>query len=512
MNPLIIMTVLFIIVAVLFFLIMNFRGDGTIQKINGLSPVSRQHLEIYQGRDIPDWILEKTKVKIQKYLDNGMIVKVESMLCPGLDYVIVVRSLLEMGTKRTLNILEKSFGKTHSKDPLEDFWYAIDVVNALRQVNRDDLLPQAIRYLCEHREMPIAPLFAAEIVSFETFPDLFKSASPEERNLAVVALSLAMDGLQTGISLEVFVEAKIGSLYEIIWDDRIKFNCPTLVVLFQNGLRFLRRYHGMNEILEKELQSPEDFRWQISRLDNLENSIKLYLSNAKAAIFNILEKSSWKDHPEILRALYSLKCPPPLAAWVWLADPGYPYKSFVWDLFAFEKQNQGHAIVNTFKSSLRFKSSGWFYFNSKSKNREKVALAKCLRHHPSLDSENYLLELLSSADTAVKLEALTSLGWWEPVNREQVLKTFRVMKSDSKLEISFAATAALARLGERKSLQWLRNNLFSDDPISVHQTIHTIATQGISLLWPELDQLADSAVLDVAVHAREALAHLSEDL
>jgi hypothetical protein len=258
--------------------------------------------------------------------------------------------------------------------------------------------------------LAIAPLFAAEIVSFDSFPELLKSPIPQERNLAVVVLSMAMDGLQSGISLEVFAEAKIGSLYELVWDNRIQYNCAALVVLFQNGIRFLKRYHGMNEILEQELQNPEDFRWQISRLDSLEMSIKSYLSNAQTALVQQLEKSSWGEHLEVLRALYSLKCAPPVSAWEWLADPGYPYKSFVWELFAFEKTNKGHALVTTYKSAYRFKNFSWFYSSAKSKNMEKIALAKCLRHHPGIEAENCLIELANCGDAGVVQEALTSLG------------------------------------------------------------------------------------------------------
>ncbi|PHX64037.1 MAG: hypothetical protein CK551_02880, partial [Planctomycetaceae bacterium] len=336
MDPMFIMIILFLVVAVLFFLVLNFRSNGANQKLTGLSPVSRQHLEIYQGQDLPVWLMDKTKNKISNYLENGMVMQVEAMLRPGLDYVVVVRSLLELGTNQSFEILQKSFGKTRSKDPLEDLWYAIDITNALRQVNRDNILPEIVTYLCQRRELAIAPLFAAEIVSFDSFPELLKSPIPQERNLAVVVLSMAMDGLQSGISLEVFAEAKIGSLYELVWDNRIQYNCAALVVLFQNGIKFLKRYHGMNEILEQELQNPEDFRWQISRLDSLELSIKSYLSNAQTALVHQLEKSSWGEHLEVLRALYSLKCAPPVSAWEWLADPGYPYKSFVWELFAFE--------------------------------------------------------------------------------------------------------------------------------------------------------------------------------
>jgi hypothetical protein len=119
MDPMLIMICLFMVVTVMFFVVLSFRRDGENQKITGLSPVSRQHLEIYQGQELPVWLMEKTKNKINNYLENGMVTRVEGMLRPGLDYVVVVRSLLELGTNQAFEILQKAFGKTHSKDTLE---------------------------------------------------------------------------------------------------------------------------------------------------------------------------------------------------------------------------------------------------------------------------------------------------------------------------------------------------------------------------------------------------------
>ncbi len=39
-----------------------------------------------------------------------------------------------------------------------------------------------------------------------------------------------------------------------------------------------------------------------------------------------------------------------------------------------------------------------------------------------------------------------------------------------------------------------------------------MAAEGLTLLWPDLDRLADSADEDVAHHARESLERLCEDM
>ena len=68
MDPMLIMICLFMVVTVMFFVVLSFRRDGENQKITGLTPVSRQHLEIYQGEELPVWLMEKTKNKINNYL------------------------------------------------------------------------------------------------------------------------------------------------------------------------------------------------------------------------------------------------------------------------------------------------------------------------------------------------------------------------------------------------------------------------------------------------------------
>ena len=79
-------------------------------------------------------------------------------------------------------------------------------------------------------------------------------------------------------------------------------------------------------------------------------------------------------------------------------------------------------------------------------------------------------------------------------------------------EVRQAARAALARLGERQALQWFRQTLTSEDPHRVHETIQTIATESLTLLWPDLDRLADAEDGEVVHHAREALERLGEEM
>ena len=85
-------------------------------------------------------------------------------------------------------------------------------------------------------------------------------------------------------------------------------------------------------------------------------------------------------------------------------------------------------------------------------------------------------------------------------------------RRDANPEVRQSARAALARLGERQALHWFRQTLLSEDPQRVHETIQLVAIEGLTLLWPDLDRLADAEDADIAHHARESLERLCEEL
>ena len=127
-------------------------------------------------------------------------------------------------------------------------------------------------------------------------------------------------------------------------------------------------------------------------------------------------------------------------------------------------------------------------------------------------TEAFLLLAARDWDPAIRINAVSSLGWWEPLRRQEVLLTLQDARRDPNPDVRQVARAALARLGERQALQWFRQTLTSEDPQRVHDTIQTVAVENLTLLWPDLDRLADAEDADVAHHAREALERLCEEM
>ena len=115
-------------------------------------------------------------------------------------------------------------------------------------------------------------------------------------------------------------------------------------------------------------------------------------------------------------------------------------------------------------------------------------------------------------DPTIRAAAVSSMGWWEPIHSVQLLASLQEARRDPSSEVRQTARAALARLGERQALQWFRQGLGSDDSQRMHETIQLVASESLTLLWPDLDRLADAEDPDVAHHAREALERLREEM
>ena len=115
-------------------------------------------------------------------------------------------------------------------------------------------------------------------------------------------------------------------------------------------------------------------------------------------------------------------------------------------------------------------------------------------------------------DPSIRMAALSSFGWWEPLLRAEVRGCLSTCRRDPSPEVRQTARAALARLGERGSLHWFRQALLAEDPHQVAEAAHVIANEGLTLLWPDLDRLLDADQADIVLHAREAVERLAEEM
>jgi hypothetical protein len=135
-----------------------------------------------------------------------------------------------------------------------------------------------------------------------------------------------------------------------------------------------------------------------------------------------------------------------------------------------------------------------------------------LRGHPSLEAEQVLLLASSDWDPTYRAAAFGSVGWWEPILVKQIRTSLRAGRRDPNPVVRQAARAAAARLGERVALHWFRQAIAAENAPGIFDAVQVIASEGLTLLWPDVDRLAESDNLELALHAREATERLAEEM
>jgi hypothetical protein len=258
----------------------------------------------------------------------------------------------------------------------------------------------------------------------------------------------------------------------------------------------------------------------VSRLAGLEEVLDDYLTEAPAQLFKALSKARGAAQVDILTALTDLRADAATQVVPLLEDPGFCHREQAISLLTWSRDPQiGDWLCRYALERVPFHHRLKRRRRALSPRRSSLppdaaydAVLRALRGHPSQRSESLLVLAAHDWDPIYRAAAVGSLGWWEPVLRAPVLLTLQETRRDPSPQVRQAARAALARLGERQALQGFRHALTGEDSQRVHEMIQLVANEGLTLLWPDLDRLADAEDLDIAHHAREALARLGEDL
>jgi hypothetical protein len=485
-----------------------------------LSPVTRQHIELFQGGHLNQAAVEAAKARFRELLERGEVAAVEASLRPGMHYVIHVRALAEIGTDDAGRILERQLNRRLTDDAIEQSWYWIDLANSLRAINREQSLPHLLRCAEAAGDIPLGQFFAAETVSFLGFAGYLRQSDFFLRDAALRLLHRALEGLRCGIQPHLVAEARLGELIEILWDNRPDSVHPLVVRVFFEALRLLRRAPHAELAMADDRAEQEAFTWQISRLAALEPVLEDYLHEAPTFLAAALPRAGEAEQREILLALYDLRADAAAAILPLLAKPSWSQAELAVLALTWSREPQvgpflrswaGRRIPLTRRTrSLRRASAP-----RRSSVPEDVpyrAILRALRGHASPETESFLLLASIDWDPTYRLAAISSLGWWEPFRRSRVLPCLQNARRDPNPEVREMARAALARLGERQALQSLRHRLVGEDTQRIHETLQLVAGEAVMLLWPDLDRLADAEDTDIAYHAREALERLREEL
>src|SRR5579872_3770307 len=185
-----------------------------------LSPVSRQHIDLFQGGQLSESAVESAKARFRELLERGEVEAVEASLRAGMQYVVQVRALAELGTDDAGRILERQLDRRLTDDVIEQSWYWIDLANSLRSLNRAQSLPHLLRCAEGAGDIPLGQFFAAETICFLGFAGYLRQTDTPLGRAALRVLHRALEGLRCGVQPSVVAEARVGEMIENLWDNR----------------------------------------------------------------------------------------------------------------------------------------------------------------------------------------------------------------------------------------------------------------------------------------------------
>ena len=180
------------------------------QRKDEISPVSRQHFELFQGEPLNEDTLEGLKSRYRQLMEQGDTKAIESTLRPGTQFVMQIRALAELGTAEAGRILERQVGRKLSSDALEQLWYSMDLACGLRALNHTASLPTLMR--CADAapvELPLSHYLAVETVSFLGIAGYLRQTDSEMGRVAVRVLRRAIEGIRRGVEPSRLAEARV---------------------------------------------------------------------------------------------------------------------------------------------------------------------------------------------------------------------------------------------------------------------------------------------------------------
>jgi hypothetical protein len=256
----------------------------------------------------------------------------------------------------------------------------------------------------------------------------------------------------------------------------------------------------------------------MSRLAALEPALIEYMDDAPRQMCSAFPSASESDQRDLLLALTDLHAEVAPVVMPVLQRSDFAHRELAVTALRWSRDSRVAPALRAWAARCLPASRGRRrfvparYLRFRTADVPYVAILQALRGHASAETEALLLQTAADRDPLCRATALGSLGWWEPFQRSAVLATLGEGRRDSDPDVRLSARAAFARLGERQALAWFRQALLSHEAQRVHETIQVVANEGIMLLWPDLDRLADSESVDVALHATEALERLREQM
>lgn len=464
-----------------------------------VAAVDRQHRHLQAGGLIGEAAFGATKTRFQELLAAGQYDAVDGELHPGLEFAVRVRALTEIGTPEAGYVLERQLGRHLTADPVERAWYWVDVAAGLRRLNHTDALPAVLRCADDAAGLPQGTVLAAEAVGFPNFPAALHNPDSPSARSAIRALAKAARGCRDGtIDPAAMVRAGIGDHLAAVAETAPPAADPWLTAVVLEAERVARRLGHWAKLLAPDARPLAER--QALRLESSAGRRAGWLGGTPRRLLARFPEAAGDEATAILSVLADLRVNTARLFTV-LPDRRQPWwpdavRCLTW------------ATAPAIGPMLAYKAGR--YLASPKLRPAALVLLEALRGHRCPEAEAVLLKAAAGAEPATRRAAASSLGWWEPFDTRAVVRALRAGRADPDPAVRRSATAALARLGERAALHEFTEALASEEPAIRQLTALTVAEEGLTWLWPDLEAQADGPDPDTALFAVEALERLRE--
>ncbi len=417
-----------------------------------------------------------------------------------------------------LTYFEGQLHRRVSDSPLEQVRYWMDLAEGVRALNMPEAIPALLRRVDEALDLPTGEGFAVEVVTFPAFAEFLHDPLSREGQAGLRALRVVMEGIRLNrIPVGVYAEAAFGDAVRRLAENCPNATNPRLALVFIEAMRHCRQTYHTSPAFREDPVRRQTVRWQNAFMRDAEPVMREYLHDLGTDLVRMLPTANGRAIREILQAINELHIDSDEGVLTLLGEPDFPYRAEAVACLRWSRSAMAASLLCGMVSHATHggRSPKWL-------RRLGVGQADCtsvdveaglaaLRGHPGEEAEKVLLACVAHTDAAWRLSAMRSMGWWEPVRRAEVLGAIRAGKQDPQPAVRRAALAAAARLGECAALQTLREMLNRENLHQVQDAIQLCKTEGLSWMWPELDQLTETDNPHIVSEAWEAIERIREE-
>ena len=465
-----------------------------------ISAVDRQHKHLLAGGRFGEAAVAATTARFQELLENGRSSELERELRPGVDFALQVQALTRIGTFEAGTVLERQLTRKLSRDPVEQTWYWADAASGLRQLHHASALPALLRCADTASTFPAGAVLAAEVVAFPNFTTTLKDLTGPLAQPALRAITRVAQGCRNGIiDPGSMLTIGLGDILARLSATASLLPDPWLTLAILEAERVFKRIGHWARLLDLESQLLAER--QGMRLCETSPQRAAWLRTAPLRLIKRFSVAPTHEQTAILQSLFEFR------ADIISLFPHLPDRRTVWwteavrCLMWSQSTVVGPVLARQTQELLAHRRHHHF----------AAHLLTALRGHPCEEAERVLLRATAAKDPELRQAAAGALGWWPPFSPSAVMGMLRTLRAERHhVETRQAAVAALARLGERNALDEIRDELMSEEASIRTATANRIAVEGLSWLWPDLQEVAESNDPPTALAAVEAIAQLRE--